>query len=370
MRKETDILNPMDTGMNYGHGHHHDHNHDHNHSHNHSHNHGHNHEHDHEHHHDHGNFDERIPINIIAGFLGAGKTTFVENLLTKGSEPVDVLVREFGQLSIDDLLLSAPRERVHTFPGISMHYDRQMMLYGYMNDLEHHAGHHIHRLLIETSGMDEPEHMLKLFMLGNMKEKVRLDSYVTIADAAFLDISLSELPLVAEQIAYSDIIVLNKADMVSEEELGKCLDRLRGINGMAEIHITTYGDLDPAYISNRNQDKWASNIREFEKGTEMDNIRTVALKEKRPMDKEKLNMWLKSVSEDKSVRLLRSKGMFHLDDSDYKYEFQGVRTSFHSKTERRWKPDEERENTIVFIGEDLKEDLLKAGFEACVCDKH
>ena len=101
----------------------------------------------------------------------------------------------------------------------------------------------------------------------------------------------------------------------------------------------------------------------------MDQIKTVALTETKPMDKEKINRWLDIIFRDKSMKLLRSKGFFYFAGSDYKFEFQGVRTSFHSKADRQWEEGEQRKSTVVFIGEGLDESRLKQEFSECVQDE-
>jgi len=331
----------------------------------------HTHAHSHKHKHRHKKSDGKIPVAVIGGFLGAGKTTLVNHILSSISDaPVDVLVREYGEISIDDMLIHLPKRRLHVFPGVSMHFDRQIMLYGYMDQLYEEKSEKIDQLIMEASGLDEPEYMLKLFLLGNIRKQYQLASYITIVDAEYAHLNLDEYPIVQEQIAYADIILLNKTDLVESSEVDRVKRRLRGINGIADIYETSYCQIDPEDTLEVNGFEQITRIADEKKeGKEepsMDPIKTVVLSATKPMNKGKVNQWLETVFQDQDMKLLRSKGFFCFAGSDYKFEFQGVRTSFHSKAEELWQEGEERKSTVVLIGENLNETKLKAGFEACV----
>ncbi len=311
----------------------------------------------------------KIPVTVIGGFLGSGKTSLVNHILTTREEgSVDVLVREYGAVSIDDMLINIDEKRLHVFPGVSLHFDPQIMLYGFMDRLSEESGDNIKHIMMESSGMDWPEYMIKLFMLGNMRTEYRLASYITIVDAEFAHMNLDEYPIVTNQIAYADVILLNKIDLVSSDKLESIKRRIRGINGYAAIYETSYCKTDTERIMDVALYDQLKDLEIFENSNReeyMDEIKTVVLIEDEPMDKKKINSWLDRLFNDEDIKLLRSKGFFNFKESDYRFEFQAVRTSFHSKADRQWNDEEERKSTVVIIGEGLDEDKLKSEFREC-----
>jgi len=314
---------------------------------------------------------EKISVTVIGGFLGSGKTSLVNHIVAHSLDsPVDVLVREYGEMPIDDMLIHVDPKRLHVFPGVSLHYDPQLMLYGFMDNLGGEADEKIHHLLMEASGLDEPEYLSRLFLLGNIRNKYHQESYVTIVDAEFAHVNLDEYPLVQEQIAYADVILLNKTDLVEADEIPTIIDRLRRINGLAKIFETQYCKIDPQTVLETDAFDQLMHLESFstEKSEDkpMDNITTIILQENRAMDKDKVNFWLDRLFRDQSIKLLRSKGIFYFSGSDFKFEFQGVRTSFHSKALSEWQEGEERKSVMVIIGEALDVATLKQDFSQCV----
>src|SRR5660398_86458 len=216
---------------------------------------------------------------------------------------------------------------------------------------------------MESSGMDEPEYLMKLFFLGNMREEYMLSSYITLVDCEFGHLNIEEYPLVVEQIGYADIILLNKVDLIEKQEIESIERRVLNINRMAKIYRTEYGRVDlnkvlkvDLYNQLKDLDE-QKNVNEED--TYMDNVKTVVLSEEKPMDKEKVNKWIDKVFKDDSIKLLRSKGFFNFKNENYRYEFQGVRKSFHSKADKLWEESDDRKSTIVLIGEGIDEEKLK-----------
>lgn len=315
---------------------------------------------------------KKIPVTVIGGFLGSGKTSLVNHILTTYSEKnIDVLVREYGSVSIDNMLINIDERRLHIFPGVSLHFDPQIMLYGFMDRLSEESGDGIEHLMVETSGMDWPEYMLKLFMMGNMREEYRLASYITIVDAEYAHLNMDEYSLVKSQIAYADVILLNKIDLISMNEIESVIKRIKNINACAQIYKTSYCRTDTNKIMEielyEQLKNFDSSEKKYVEEYSMDEIKTVVLSQKEAMDKDKINAWLDRLFKNKNIKLLRSKGFFYFNGSDYRYEFQGVRTSFHSKADRKWKEGEERKSTVVLIGENLEQEKIKKEFEKCIC---
>lgn len=297
------------------------------------------------------------PVTVIGGFLGAGKTTLVNHILSQSNDKkIDVLVREYGAVSIDDMLIRLKKRNIHVFPGVSMHHDPQLMLYGFLHELyESSNGCAFDHLIMEASGLDNPQYLVQLFFLGHMRSLYRLGGYITIVDAEYGHLNLDEYPVAREQVAYADVILLNKIDLADEDTIKSLECRIHKINSIAKIYRTIYGRVVLSNIldvSLYDQLKgFKDNLLYGEDGYAVDNIKTIVLTENRPMDKEKVNRWLQDLFVKQGAKILRSKGFFCFEGSDYRYEFQAVRKTFHSKADRIWDDGEERKSVVVLIGE-------------------
>lgn len=341
----------------------------------------HHHPNDHHNNHDHHHHEEKfkkqkinrkIPVTIVGGFLGAGKTSVVNHIISRTSHRIDVLIREFGSVSIDDMLIHLNKKNIHVFPGVSLHHDPQLMLYGFLNNLhEKFEEKEIDNLIMELSGLDSPEQLVQLFFLGDMPKQYRLSSFITIVDAEYGQLNLDDYPISAEQIAFADVIIINKIDLATEESIKKLAYRVHKINSVAKIFFAKYGAIDITDVLDVDFHKqlfdYTSNIPKGDDEILIDNIKTIVLSESQPFDKEKVNKWIQNLFVTEGIKILRSKGFFNFYDSDYRYEFQAVRKTFHSKAERRWDKDEERKSVVVLIGEGLDdEQRYQEDFRKCI----
>ena len=311
----------------------------------------------------------KIPINVIGGFLGAGKTTFLNYFLdNRKDEHIDVLIREYGKESVDDKLLKNFSGNVIVFPGVTLHEDPQLILHDRLHDLYEESGGNpaFDRLLLETSGIDRPQSLIQLFMVGHMPSLYRLGSFIVVVDAQYGLLDMEEYDVAVEQVAYADVIIINKIDLASEEEIDRLEKAVRGINGMAKIFKATYGQVPLDDIKNITVYNELKDLEGGKSGMGMNDITTVTLTEKRPMDKEKVNVWINDLFQKEGPKILRGKGFFCFAGEDWRYEFQSVRKSFHSSTDRLWEEGEERKSTIVLIGEDLPDEKdLQKSFSEC-----
>lgn len=313
----------------------------------------------------------KVPVTVIGGFLGSGKTTHVNHLIKASDDTrVDVIVREFGSISIDDLLVHLPKDRVHVFPGVSMHHDPQLMLYGFLDSLYERYGKTFDSVLMESSGLDKPEDLVQLFFLGDVAKNYRLGSYIAIVSADYGNLDLDEYRIAREQAALADVVIINKTDLADEAEVDRLEERIRGMNMMARIIRAKFGEVDPNMVTDiglhEQLEEVYGRLMEGRRAFGMDDIRTIALTETRPMDKEKVNAWLQSLFMKEGTKMLRSKGFFNFQGFDDRFEFQAVRKTFHSKADRKWEDGEERKSVIVVIGEGLPEEKqLQESFSEC-----
>jgi G3E family GTPase len=176
----------------------------------------------------------------------------------------------------------------------------------------------------------------------------------------------------AEQIAFADVILLNKADLVPADELAALEARLRAINPTAVIHHTERCAISPTEILDRRAfdlDRILAIEPDFlgEDAHEHDDaVTSVALRETRPIDVNKFNQWIGTLLREKGLSILRSKGILDLKSSPNRFIFQGVHMLMEGDDGKAWGRDEARDSKLVFIGRDLDTMDLKAGFAACV----
>ncbi len=312
-------------------------------------------------------------VNIISGFLGAGKTTTVNHILSQPCDrKIDIIIREYGEISIDDKLIDLEQERVHVFFGASMHVDPQTMLYNYLEGLYDRSDKHpFDHLLIETSGAESAENLVKLFFLPSLREHYRLGAFITIIDGEYGRLNLEEFQVAREQLAFADIVVINKMDRTKEAELEALNKTIRIINPYAKLIYTSYGKVDVNEVLETELYEQLDSIAAADfsaKGENetVDEFTSVSLTVKEPLDFNKVNQWIVDVFEKYGATILRGKGFFNIAGSDYRFEFQSVRKTFHSKTNDLWENEDEKKSVIVFIGTKLPpRDELQAGLEAC-----
>ncbi len=312
-------------------------------------------------------------VNLIGGFLGSGKTTLVNNILSQPLDrKIDVIVKEFGAVSVDDKLLNIEKDRIHPFTGAAMHTDQQTMLINFLNALYGKSEQHpFDHLLIEASGAESAEQLLQIFYLPRTRECYELGSYICVVDGEFGSLNLHEFRTAREQTAFADFLIVNKCDRVGREELDALERELRIINPFAEIIETSFGEVDASWVIVPDSVTQLRSI-DFDRQEDetVEGFKSIALRVSEPLDMEKVNAWIRDTYAEYGKQLLRGKGYFNIAGSDYRFDFQSVRTNFHAKTEEEWNPDEERESVVVFIGADLPdEELLKAGLLACAASE-
>jgi G3E family GTPase len=185
----------------------------------------------------------------------------------------------------------------------------------------------------------------------------RTTAIVTVVDAKHL---LSELDRATheaqEQLAFADVVLLNKTDLVSGDELATVEVRIRQINPYARIHrlnLDRVLEIEPEFLDE---------IPEHEHDA---GISSLALTTDQPMEPEKFIRWIQDVAQRLGLDILRMKGIIAMQDDEQRFVIQGVHMLLEGDSQRAWQPGEKRESRLVFIGRNLPRDLLKQGFEAC-----
>lgn len=315
-------------------------------------------------------------INIVTGFLGAGKTTLVNHIIkNRGDIKTELLIREYGSVSIDDLLVHMEREHIHTIKNLTRHDHPQTLMFDFVINMYNAAEDELEKrdfdnILIEASGLDHPEDLAQLFYLGDIPYIYDLGSIITVVDGEYAMLDLDEFPVAVSQVAYADHIVVNKTDVADPNMLVKLSERLTAINPLADLHYTQFAQADLDAILHKDDTEQLYMAAERSAGSDMtgvDNVSSITLRETRPLDKEKVNNWINDLYRNHGMRILRGKGFLYFSSDDYKYEFQSVRRSWHSSANRQWQEGEDRESIIVLIAQkDILELPLQEEFHNCV----
>ena len=332
-----------------------------------------------------------IPVTVLTGYLGAGKTTLLNRILSEDhGRRYAVIVNEFGEIGIDnDLILNTDEELFEMNNGCiccTVRGDLIRTLHGLLQ-----KGGNFDAIVVETTGLADPGPVAQTFFVdGYLRSKTELDSVTTVVDAKHIMQRLDDSREAVEQIAFADQIVLNKTELVSEEELRAVEQRLRKINPLAPIHravrsnvaldtilargsfdLNRITELEPDFLEPAHgeeghvHDAHCGHDHNAHDHTHDDGIQSISLKLDKPIDRRKIARWLTALTKKQGPDILRAKGIIDVKDNPRRLVFQAVHMILEGDLQREWLPGEPRYSRMVFIGRNLDEAELKAGFEAC-----
>src|SRR3978361_320530 len=349
---------------------------------------------------------EKIPVTVLTGYLGAGTTTLLNRILSENhGKKYAVIVNEFGEIGIDnDLIIGADEEVFEMNNGCvccTVRGDLVRILDGLMK-----RKGKFDAIIVETTGLADPAPVAQTFFVDeDVQKNARLDAVVTVGDAKWLRARLKDAPEAKNQIAFADVIVLNKTDLVSKAELAEVEARIRGINPYAKLHRTERCqvalsdvlergafdldrilEIEPEFLDagdghdhdhhhghdhdhdhhHHDHDHDHAHSHGGLKHYHDEEMQSLSLRSKKPLDASKFMPWLQNLVAKEGQKILRSKGILAFSDDDDRYVFQGVHMMLEGDHQRAWKDGEPRESRLVFIGRELPEQTIRDGFESCI----
>ncbi len=348
---------------------------------------------------------DQLPVTLLTGYLGAGKTTLLNRILTGDhGKRYAVIVNEFGEIGIDNDLIVETDEEIYEMNNGCICCTVRGDLIEVMEKLLRQPGR-FDAIVIETTGLADPVPVAQTFFMDDgVRAKTRLDAVVTVVDARHLPLRMKDSREAEDQIAFADVVLVNKTDLVSPAELAQVEAVIRTVNPYAELHRTQRADIALDKVLDRGvfdlqrvldltpqflQPEAAHDHHGCHEGCTHEHhdhdhghghhhaapsavhdvtVGSVSLRTGE-LDQHKFFPWIHQLTQQQGPRILRMKGILAFHDEPRRYALQGVHMIVEGDHQRAWKPGEARESRLVLIGRQLDADGLRLGLQACLAEE-
>ncbi|XP_066345792.1 uncharacterized protein [Miscanthus floridulus] len=336
-------------------------------------------------------------MRLLHFSIGSQNTTLLNHILTsQHGKRIAVIENEFGEVDIDSSLIASHSSVTEDIVMVNngclcctVRGDLVKMLL----KLVKQKGDKFDHIVIETTGLAKPGPVIETFCSDELVSKyVKLDGVVTMVDCKHAMKHLNEVKArwvvneAVEQVAYADRIILNKVDLVDDAELEALTNKLKFINGMAQMKTAKFGDVDMDFvlgIGGYDLDRVEAEV-QLQDSRETDHchhgdehghhhdhvhdsdVTSVSIVSEGLLDLDEVNDWLERLVDEKGEDLYRLKGVISVNESTGRFLFQGVHSMLEGCPAKPWEPDEKRINKLVFIGRNLDEAALRKAFNGCL----
>jgi G3E family GTPase len=351
---------------------------------------------------------DKVPVTVLTGYLGAGKTTLLNRILSEPhGQKYAVIVNEFGEIGIDNDLVVGADEEVFEMNNGCICCTVRGDLVRIIDGLMRRKGK-FDAIIVETTGLADPAPVAQTFFVDEtVGRKTKLDAVVTVADARWLQDRLRDAPEAKNQIAFADVILINKTDLVQPDELAEVEARIRAINPYARLHRTERAniplqevlhrnafdldrilEIEPSFLETGDAHGHAHDHHHHEHDHSHDHdhdhshehahsthglkhyhdedMQSVSVASDKPLDPDKFFPWIQGLVQADGPNILRCKGILSFKDDNERFVLQGVHMILDGDHQRPWQDGEKRLSRLVFIGRNLPEEKIRKGFEACV----
>lgn len=330
---------------------------------------------------------------ILTGFLGSGKTTYLNHILKRNPEKkYAVIENEFGEQSIDSELIIRSSDDIVELNNGCLCCTLNNNLYDILNSLDERKDE-FDELIIEATGIADPAGIAEPFIIHPaVKKDFKLDKVICLVDAEQIEDQLKETEEAIKQITFSDVLLINKTDLVSPEYLATLKATLQNINPLSQIiegNKDNFPDIvkkrsfslassssihehtDPTCGRHHESHKDSSQERLFshsatKHGHHHGDIVSQTFTFKEPFDMELLHHHLYVFLVFQSKDIYRVKGLVHVARSDHQHLIQSVGKRLGIEEKRPWEKDEKKQSTIVFIGKNLQRNGLEKLLTRCL----
>ncbi|MFN3298163.1 CobW family GTP-binding protein [Caldimonas sp.] len=339
-----------------------------------------------------------IPATILTGFLGSGKTTLLKRVLHEAhGQKIAVIENEFGEENIDnDILVADTQEQIIQMSNGCICCTIREDLRSTLADLaaKRRKGElQFDRVVIETTGLADPGPVAQTFFMDDeIAESYLLDSILTLVDAKHAQHQLDTRQEARRQVGFADQIFISKTDLVEPDAVEALAHRIKHMNPRApqrrvhfgEVPIAEVFDLrgfnlnakleiDPDFLKEDDHDHHHHHDHEHGEHCDHphhhhhdDDVKSFVFRSDRPFHPAKLEDFLGAIVQIYGPRMLRYKGVLHMQGTERKVIFQGVHQLMGSDLGPQWAEGEPRTSKMVFIGLDLPQDIFRQGLEQCL----